>query len=360
MTATPSTSPLRAAVIGTGKISEEHLKFLGTSPHAVLAGVCDLSPSLAKFSAKKFRAQAAYTDHRRMLDELKVDVVHVLTPAASHLALATDAMNAGAHVLVEKPITLTNPEFRQLWQLSQDKGRRLVEDHNYRFNEPVLAIEQMLADGTLGEPREVEVRMVLALHKEGNRFSDELLPNPAHRLPAGVIHEFLTHMAYLTLRFLPGRTFQRARAIWGNYAQAPTFKYDDLDALVVGANGVHGRIRFSAQAGPDCFEVTVRGSKGWAQTDLFQPYLRTVHPRKGGQQLSPLINHWVNGRTLKRSAIVGFRNKVMQKSPYEGLHTLLDRVYSALRTGQEPPISFADMDETSRLVDALVAEENRI
>jgi predicted dehydrogenase len=354
---TPRRSPLRAAVIGTGKISEEHLRFLGADPQITLAAVCDLSPSLAKYAVARFGAQHAFTDSAQMLAEAKPDVVHVLTPPHTHAKLVTDSLNSGAHVIVEKPVAPSNREFRDLWSLAQSRDRRIIEDHNYRFNEPVLAIEKLVADGTLGDVREVDVRMALGVRKPGGRYMDENLPHPSHRMPAGVIHEFITHLCYLALRFLP--SFDRVAAAWSKHGSDALFKHDDLDALVIGG-AVHARIRFTSHASPDCFTVTVRGTRGWAETDLFQPNVRVVVPRKGGQQLSPLVNQWVNGVGLMSASLSGFRNKVLQKTPYEGLRTFLDRTYTALRSGSEPPVTYEDMDRASRLVDALLDESNRV
>jgi hypothetical protein len=151
----------------------------------------------------------------------------------------------------------------------------------------------------------------------------------------------------------------RVAAVWSKHGDEPLFKYDDLDALVL-CGPVHGRIRFTSHAAPDCFAVTVRGTRGFAETDLFQPHLRVVVPRKGGQQLSPLVNQFVNGAGLVKASVRGLRNKVMQKTPYEGLRTFLDRTYAALASGGEPPVTFKDMDRASRLVDALLDERNRV
>ena len=134
--------PLRAAVIGTGKISEEHLRFLGTDPRVKLAAVCDLSPSLAKYAVERFGADKAYSDSNQMLAEVRPDVVHVLTPPGTHVRLVTDALKAGAHVVVEKPVASSHREFLELTSLADSCGKRIVEDHNYRFNEPVQAIEK--------------------------------------------------------------------------------------------------------------------------------------------------------------------------------------------------------------------------
>ena len=356
---------LRAAVIGTGKISEEHLRFLTASAAVELAGVCDLSPSLARYAVERFpsakgRPAAAFTESLTMLEEVRPDVVHVLTPAHTHPKLVTDALGAGAHVIVEKPVAPSNAQFRELWSLAESRGRRIVEDHNYRFNEPILRIERLLGDTGIGDVREVDVRMCLNVRTPGGRYIDENLPHPSHNLPAGVIHEFITHLCYLALRFIPaGADFSRVAAAWTKHGDDRLFRHDDLDALAI-AGPVHARIRFTSHALPEAFTVTVRGTRGWAETDLFQPHLRVVIPRKGGEQLTPLVNHFVNGASLVKSSVVGFKNKVMQKTPYEGLQTFLRQTYAALAEGKEPPVTYEDMDRASRLVDALLDEANRV
>jgi predicted dehydrogenase len=347
---------LKSAVIGTGAISKEHLSFLANCNRTRLVGVCDLSPAAANYAAQQFQAEAAYTDYREMLAVTNPDVVHILTPPQTHKAIATDCLKAGAHVICEKPITPTYDEFKELWTIAQSCDRHLIEDHNYRFNEPILAIAQLVADGILGKVQEVEVRMALNI-RDGGRYDDKNLPNPMHQLPAGAVHDFLTHLCYLTLLFLP--KCDRVSAAWSNHGGGDLFKYDDLDAIIIG-DSVHGRIRFSSYTQPDCFTLTVRGSQGYAETDLFQPYLRCVRPRRGGKQLSPLINHFVNGYELMNASFRNFQRKIMQKTPYEGLYRLLDTTYTALLNKTPPPISFADMERTSWLIEALLAQENQV
>jgi predicted dehydrogenase len=352
-----SSSTLRSAVIGAGPISEAHLKYLSAAPGIDLAGVCDLSPSMAQYAVMRFGVARAFTDATQMLREVKPDVVHILTPPNTHLPLASEALASGAHVIVEKPATTSNSELKELISAARAAGRWVIEDHNYRFNEPIMEIERMISEGKLGEVRDVEVRLSLNIVDSSNRFADENLPHPAHRLPAGAIHDFITHLAYLTLRFIP--TYQRVAAAWRQYSGHKLFKFDDLDALILG-DCAHARIRFCAQTLPESFSVVVRGSRGMAETDLFQPYLRSNVDRRVGKQLNPLANHFAGGCSLVGASASGFANKVMQKTPLEGLGTFLDRTYEALRQNTEPPVSYDDMDRTSQLVDALLDKENQI
>ncbi len=350
-------TPLRAAVIGAGPISAEHLRFLSRSSAARLVGVCDLSHALGRYAAEKFGAETHYTDHLQMLDHAKPDVVHVLTPPHTHCKLAADCLKSGTHVIVEKPIAPTNEEFRILSAMAQWQGHALTEDHNYRFNEQILDMESMVDLGALGEVREVDIRMSLPITEKGSPFADENMPNPCHTLPAGALHDLLPHLCYLALRFVP--PIEEVASHWTKHSDHPLFEFDSLDALLFGG-GVHTRLRFSSNQGPDCFTVVVRGSEGWVETDLFQPYVRLTIPRRAGPQLSPLVNQWVNGIGLAQSAFTGFLNKIRRKTPLEGMQTFLARTYTALRTGTELPVSHDDMDETTQLMDALVAEGNRI
>ncbi|HEY9888079.1 MAG TPA: hypothetical protein V6D02_06740, partial [Candidatus Obscuribacterales bacterium] len=211
-------------------------------------------------------------------------------------------------------------------------------------------------DGTLGAIQDVEIRVALNVRDSGGRFADENLPNPIHQMPAGVVHDLITHMVYLALPYLP--SVDKVTAAWSNHGGGDLFKYDDLDALVIGGQ-THVRLRFSAYTQPDCFMVYVRGDRGYVETDLFQPYLRTVVPRSGGKQLSPLVNHFANGSTFVKASFQNFYRKIMQITPYEGLYKLMDKTYYALAHGQELPVNYQQMERTLSLIEALLAEENR-
>lgn len=362
--------PIRAAVVGSGAISREHLGFLSgsaairpSSPvedRIRLVGVCDLSPITARYAAEEHGADGAYTDLDRMLAEAGPDVVHVLTPPETHVRLVTACLSSGAHVICEKPVTPTSAELAQLLEVAADNGRHLMESHNYRFNRGVLEMREAIDRGEIGTVREVDLRVALPVTDPTGRFGDPHLPSPIHAMPAGVIHDFLTHLTYL-LRYLARPiAFDRIAAAWSNHSQNPLFKWDDLDATLIGrsADGpVHGHLRFDAGAGPDTFTIEVRGSDGWIETDIFQPYLRIVRPRPGGAQLSPIVNHLANGLGLIDQGVRNVARKIMQQTPYEGLYRMLDETYLALADGRPLPVTPEDMLGASELIDRLVDEK---
>jgi predicted dehydrogenase len=364
----PPSARLRAAVVGSGAISKEHLTYLAgrsaagerVSERIQLVAVCDLSPAAADYAATQFGAGESYTDVEAMLAGEHPDVVHILTPPSTHVTLATLALEAGADVICEKPITSNASELEALLAVADRCDRSIMESHNYRFNDGYLDIRRQLESGRLGRLVDVEIRMALPITDPSGRFGDPNLPSPIHRMPAGVLHDFTTHFSYLLLGLAPGASFDRVGAAWSNHSGDPLFRYDDLDALLIGQGpqgSVHARLRFDAQSGPDTFSLTVRGTRGWAQTDFFQPYMRTVVPRPGGAQLSPVVNHVINGVGLVRDGFTNFGRKLLQHTPYHGLHRMLDEAYLSIAEGRPLPVTAGEMLETSRLVDRLLDKD---
>src|SRR5215213_4738285 len=129
--------PLKAAIIGAGHIARQHLACLKEMPGVRVAG---LSRAMAESAADRFGVDHWYTDHRRMLDEAKPDVVHITTPPPSHFSLSMEALNAGAHVIVEKPATVHYDDLLTLTKQATQKNRVLLEDFNYVFNSQVQKV----------------------------------------------------------------------------------------------------------------------------------------------------------------------------------------------------------------------------
>ena len=352
-----SDEPVRVGVIGTGTITAEHLAFLSASPRTRVVAVADLSAASARYAADRWGADAWHTSHHDLLASASPQVVHVLTPPTTHPAIVADCLRAGAHVICEKPLAPTAAELAALGELADDAGLWLLEDQNYRWNDPVLALQDLVRQGRLGAVRDVEVRMALRI-RDGGPFADPHVRSSAHDLPAGPIHDVLTHLAYLGLLFVPGAAdAERVSAHWSNHgADDGVWRWDDLDATIV-AGPAHLRIRFSSWTRPEAFSLVVRGDEGEAETDLFQPYLTVRAPRPVGKELTPIVNHVVNGSKL---AVAGGRNlvqKLLQHSTYHGLHRFLEITYAALQEGGPPPLSFRDIERTASLVDRLVAPE---
>ncbi|WP_435011786.1 Gfo/Idh/MocA family protein (plasmid) [Tundrisphaera lichenicola] len=345
---------MKAALIGAGHIARQHLACLRELPNVELAGVCDLSRAMAESAAERYGVAGWYTDHRAMLDQVRPDVVHVTTPPTSHYPLAMDALDAGAHVILEKPATVTFEQLEGLIAHAKDRGKSLVEDYNYLYNGATRKILDLIDLGEFGEVTHVEVFLCLDIAGEGSAFADPNAPHPCLSMPGGAIADFLTHLACLSHKFIgPHR---KVSTSWSKRSEGP-LPWDELRALVVADRGT-ASLNFSAHSQPDAFWLRVYGTKMQATADLFETRLSIRRVRGGPKPLRPLFNSLDEAKAVRGSAYGTLRRK-LDGGPgaYEGLWALLGETYRALGSGREPEISPRQVVEVNRLVADLTATE---
>ncbi|HXE55223.1 MAG TPA: Gfo/Idh/MocA family oxidoreductase [Tepidisphaeraceae bacterium] len=345
---------MRVGVIGTGHIARQHLSCLRELAGVEIAAVCDLSRGLAEAAAERFGVPRWFTDSRTMLDEIRPDVVHVTTPPTSHYRLASDAIQAGSHVLVEKPITVSFDEVESLLDQARDKNRALIEDYNYVFNKPVQRLLNMIESGEFGHVVHVEVLFCLDILAKGNPFCDPNAPHPCLTMPGGAIADFLPHLASLAHAFVgPHRG---VRSTWRKRSDSP-LPSDEFQAMVNAERGT-AALGFSAHAQPDVFWLRVYGTKMRAAANLFETRLTIERTRGGPKPLVPLFNSLDEARAVRRSAFGSLVRKLSGgPGAYEGLWALLTKTYEALNKGGQPPVSSQQIQEVNRLIDDLKKPE---
>ena len=350
MIAPRSTGSLRAAVIGCGAISHEHLRHLQASTLAELVAVCDRSEASSRYAQEHYGARRRHHDHHEMLARGDLDVVHVLTPPQTHADLVVDALDAGVHVVCEKPMAPTATEVRRLLDHAERVGRLLVESRNLLYNDPILALDRLVAEGRLGAVRDIDV--FLSLDLTAGPFGDPNLAGPGVALPGGAVHDFLPHLAYLFLHFADHHG--PVDSVAGHLVNAsgnPRVGFDQLDALVrVGE--VRGRVRVASDLSPDAFRIRLRGTAGSAETDVYNPYIRLEGGRLTGKRAP--IEQLLSGSRLAAASLTNLRDKVLQHGTYHGLPRMLDSVYRSILDGVAPEITPTDMEATAVLTDRLV------
>lgn len=155
----------RVAVIGAGSFGSNHVRVL-RQMDVDLAGVFDIDGELAQKVAREHATTAI-----RSLNDLRADAVVVATPTVTHESVATQMMNAGMDVLVEKPIADSAAAGERLTRLAEERGRVLQVGHLERFNPAVLALETAVTVPLFFEvhrmsvftPRSLDIDVVLDL-----------------------------------------------------------------------------------------------------------------------------------------------------------------------------------------------------
>lgn len=149
-----SVTSLRVALVGAGNIASHHLPaYLQFRDQVELVAVCDVDPELASRRAREADVDRVYVDAEAMIREVACDAVDICTPPDQHASLVGAAIEAGRHVLVEKPFTLSLPEARELVAAAERAGLTLMVAQNQRFLPSHQAARAIIASGELGEIR---------------------------------------------------------------------------------------------------------------------------------------------------------------------------------------------------------------
>ncbi len=142
---------IKTAIIGTGfmgKVHSENVRRLG---NVEIVAVADFADEPARKFAQSIGVERSTGDYQTLLNDPGIDAVHVLTPNALHYPMCKAALNAGKHVLCEKPFTVTTAEARELVELAARTKLANAINHNLRYYPVVQQIRRMIEAGDLGE-----------------------------------------------------------------------------------------------------------------------------------------------------------------------------------------------------------------
>lgn len=142
---------LRVAIIGAGYWGPNLARNFAMSGDWELVAICDMDAERAAALAHKTGEPAVVTSVDRLLRDHDIDAVAIATPARTHHAIAMQAIAAGKHVLVEKPLADNSIHGREMVRAARAAGTILMADHTYCYTPAVLKIRDLLASGELGE-----------------------------------------------------------------------------------------------------------------------------------------------------------------------------------------------------------------
>ena len=147
------TRPVRAAVIGAGFIGPQHIDAIRRTGYAEVVALVDATPERSRASAAALGIESDLATPEAVFADPAIDVVHICTPNATHVELATAALEAGKHVVVEKPVSDTAAEAASLAALAHARGRHGMVTFTYRGYPMVKRARSMVAGGELGTLR---------------------------------------------------------------------------------------------------------------------------------------------------------------------------------------------------------------
>ncbi len=148
------TDKVRVGMIGCGGIATgKHLPSLHRLPEVELVGFTDFVEDRARDAAKNFGTEDAkvYTNYEELLEDKSIDVVHVLTPNKSHAEVSIAALEAGKHVMCEKPMATNSADARKMVETARRVGKKLTIGYNNRYRSDSWYLHKLCQAGELGE-----------------------------------------------------------------------------------------------------------------------------------------------------------------------------------------------------------------
>lgn len=146
-----SESRVRVGVIGCGYWGPNLVRAFNELEDTVVARVCDARPGRLDFIRRRFPLVNVCADAKELLDDPSIDAVAVATPPQTHFALAMDSLQAGKHVLVEKPLATSTADADTLVKAAERLDRCLAVGHPYLYAPPVVLMRSVLQKGQLGD-----------------------------------------------------------------------------------------------------------------------------------------------------------------------------------------------------------------
>jgi predicted dehydrogenase len=341
-------APLRVGLIGCGRIARVHHAYLRGLPQIELVGICD-ADAKARAAFARESGLPAFASPGELVERARVDAAHVLTPPATHAALAIELLRHGVNVLVEKPLALSATEADAVVAAARRSGRWVTVDHNRWFDPVVQCAAAALAAGRIGRLVGVEV----CQGAEAGEV-DKLSAAPAHwsaRLPGGVLNNLASHPLYLMRRFAgPARELRVvARRLEGTWLEEVRAVADCEHALAM--------VSMSLRAQPCINRLTLLGSEAALEVNLNNMTLIERRTR----QLPKLVGKvWPNLSEAAQLVAATVRNTIAFATGgqrfYPGIGAHLKALYEAVAAGGEPPVSAAEGRDVVAWYDEVLAQ----
>src|SRR3954467_8240141 len=323
---------LRVALVGCGRISIYHVAALSALSDIEIVAVCDLDPKAAREAATRHGIRGCYTDAETMLRETRPDVVHLLTPPGSHLALAGLVARYGAHMYIEKPFAANEADARAILELAREAGVQVCPGHSRLFEPVFLETTRRIRSGEIG--RVISVRAEQGFTYEAAARSATI---PwSYGYDWGAFDNLICHPLYLACHFLTDPGLPQVVGL--NLGTVREAGVEELRVLIPSSTGL-GEVSFSLCSAPEVNRMEVVGTKGRIMADW--QTMTVLSYRESGLP-SALVRFTANFSTAIDligagiGTLLGIATGKVKR--YQGLRTIIDQFYRSLRHGTPAPV----------------------
>jgi UDP-N-acetyl-2-amino-2-deoxyglucuronate dehydrogenase len=330
---------IKFAIVGCGRIAQrhaEHIEKVGT-----LVAVCDNMPEKATAMAQKYGA-IAYTNLEDLLTNKEIDVVSICSPNGLHAQHTISALNAGFHVLCEKPIAINVHDCGEMIKAAEKNNRRLFAIKQNRFNPPVDKVKCLIDEGVLGKIYSVQLSCFW--NRNEDYYKDSW--KGTKTMDGGTLYTQFSHFVDL-LYWMVGDV-KKVHAFTGNFAHKGIIEFEDTGVVILEFyNGTLGTINYTVNSFGKNMEgsLTIFAEKGTVK--IGGQYLNEIEyqnienyeikdlpegnkPNNYGTYFGSMSNH---DKVYENLVAVLQDGKSIATNAFEGLKTveIIDKIYQAAK-----------------------------
>jgi predicted dehydrogenase len=356
---------LKVAIVGSGKIADDHASQIHRIKGCEIVGVCDSEPLMARQFYARFSVKQYFSDLQELLGTMRPDVVHVCTPPQSHFNIAKLCLEAGCHVYVEKPFALSEADAAELIRLATRVGLKITAGHDDQFRHAARRMRSLVQSGYLGGPP-VHMESYYGYELGGSEYARALLGDRSHwirSLPGKLLQNVISHGVARIAEFL---TSDSPHVIAHGFvspflrSKGETEVLDELRVIIAEDNGTTAYFTFSSQMRPSLHQFRIYGPSNGLILDQdqetliklrgnrFKSYLEKFLPpvQLAGQYLG----------NLRASLGLFLRNDFHMKS---GMKYLIESFYRSIVEDRPVPIPYREIILAARITDSIFDQLGR-
>jgi predicted dehydrogenase len=350
---------LRVAIVGCGKIADDHCAQIQRIKGCEIVGVCDRELLMARQLSERFSVKEHFCNLTEMLSHTQPDVVHVCTPPESHFAIANECLDTGCNVYVEKPFSLCLDEARQMISSAVKKGLKITAGHDDQFRHVARRMRALVQEGFLGSGP-VHMESYYCYELGGSGYAKALLSDKHHwvrKLPGKLLHNIISHGIARIAEFLTGDSPEViARGFTSQVlrSKGESEIIDELRVIICDAERATAYFTFSSQMRPALHQFRIYGEKNGLILDQDQETLIRLrgkmyvsYAEKFIPPISFAMQYLGNLRTNLRTFLA--RDFHMKS----GMKYLIESFYQSIVEGTPVPIPYREILLTTQIMDAI-------
>jgi len=340
---------MKVGLVGAGHIAAVHVLAIRAHPGAEIVGVADAFEEYAKLFAQEHEIPEGYGSVGEMIAKAKPDVVHILTPPGTHRSVALECLEAGCHVLIEKPMTVDPQDAQDLIEAANRHGKLISVNHNCRFEPTVARARKMIDEGRIGDVVTVEVDFGFNINRYPAILQEGATDSHwCYKLNGGPLQDQMPHPLSMVLEYLG--EIRDVKFVSCNRGKVPTPWDDEIRVSIVGQNA-HAELYCSFSHRPDAMVFTARGTGGTVIADMHSMVCAIDRDSPLPRGLVRLGSGFTRSWQQCKGAIANiFRVLTGRMDKTNGVSGVVCGFYEAIEAGNAPAVT---MDEGKRVVDLI-------